>query len=62
MSRREPLSAKMLAEQDIADCVTVVDSNGELQRSSDTADRIGEPLPTPAPSPRPVREEDAEPF
>ncbi|MEM9218531.1 MAG: hypothetical protein AAGD25_29845 [Cyanobacteria bacterium P01_F01_bin.150] len=51
MARRETLTDKMAAEHDIADCVTVVDSNGEVQRSSDTEDQIWEPLPTPASAP-----------
>ena len=64
MDRGRTLIDDMADQHDEADCVTVRDDNGELQTSSDTPDRIGEPAPTPAPAPRPVQpgEYEEEPF
>lgn len=60
MDRSRTLTEQLAAQHAISDCDTFVDGNGELHHSSDTPDRIGAPLATPAPSPQPVEPSDEE--
>ena len=60
MDRGRTLIEQRDEQRAIADCEMFVDGNGEVQHSSDSPDRIGEPAPTPAPAPRPVEPSDEE--